>query len=36
LDDGELDKIIGQKKGLDDSAATGNLMSFLTSIFKSS
>jgi len=36
LDDGELDKIIGQKKGLDDAAAEGNLIKFLTSLFKSS
>jgi Zn-finger nucleic acid-binding protein len=36
LDDGELDKITGQKKGLDDAAAAGTLIKFLTSFFKSS
>jgi Zn-finger nucleic acid-binding protein len=35
LDDGELDKIVGQKKGLDDAAASGTLRKFLTSFLSS-
>jgi Zn-finger nucleic acid-binding protein len=35
LDDGELDKIVGQKKGLDDAAARGKLKDFLLSFLSS-
>jgi Zn-finger nucleic acid-binding protein len=32
LDDGELDKITGQKKGLDEATTSGKLMEFLSRI----